>query len=78
MHNFSTFFILVYAVEEGGFNFETTGITILYVELRRETAFSESYMAVSLIDVPKFAGESLEIKDRFMLFQRNEKRFKNS
>ena len=31
LHNFSTFFILVYAVEEGGFNLETTGIPILYV-----------------------------------------------
>ena len=27
--NFSTFFILVYAVAEGDFNFETTGIPIL-------------------------------------------------
>ena len=33
---------------------------MLYVELRCERAFSESYMAVSLVDVTKFACESLE------------------
>ena len=46
LHNFSTLFILVYAAEEGSFNFETTGITILYVELRCERAFLESYMTL--------------------------------
>ena len=60
LHNFSTFFILVYAVEEGGFNFETTGMPILYVKLRFEREFSESYMAVSFVDVTKFACESLK------------------
>ena len=51
---------MVYAVEEGGFNFETTGIPILYVKLRGERVFSESYMAESFVDVTKFACESLE------------------
>ena len=45
-----------------GFNFETTGIPILYVELRCEIAFSESYMAVSLVDITKLACESLEFQ----------------
>ena len=60
VHTFSSFFMLAYAVEEGGFNFETNGIPILYVELRCERAFSESHMAVSFVDVTKFACESLE------------------
>ena len=58
LHNFSTF--LVYAVEEEGFNFEATVIPILYIELRCERAFSESCMAVSFVDVTKFASKSLE------------------
>ena len=44
----------------GSFHFQTTGIPILYVELRCERAFSELYMAVSFVDVTKFACESLE------------------
>ena len=32
-------FVLVYVVEEGGFNFETAGISILYVELRSKERF---------------------------------------
>ena len=60
LHNFSAFY-LVCAVEEGGFNFETTGKLILeYVELRCERAYSELYMDVSLVDITKFAYESLE------------------
>ena len=57
LRNFSNFLILVYAVEEVGFNFKTIGIELLmlYVELRCERTFRESYMAVSLIDVTKFA-----------------------
>ena len=52
-----------------GFNFETTGIPILYVDLQCERAFSESYMAVSFVDVTKFACESLEFKrPLYMLF----------
>ena len=51
---------LVYAVEKGGFNFKTTGIPILYVESRCEKASSESFKAVSLADVTKFARELLE------------------
>ena len=61
LHNFITFlFILVYAVEEGGFNFETTGVPMRYVELQCERAFSESYMAVSFVDETKLACKSLE------------------
>ena len=44
----------------GVFNFETSGIPILYVELRCERPFSESYVAVCFVDVTKFACESLE------------------
>ena len=58
LHNFSTY--LMYAVEEGDFNFKTTGIPILYVKLRYERAFSESCMAVSFGDVTKFAFELQE------------------
>ena len=65
LHNFSTFLILVYAVEmggEGGFNIETTGIPILHVELLCERAFSELYIAVSCVDVTKFFCESQEFR----------------
>ena len=58
---FALFCILLYAVEEGGFTFETTGIPIiLYAELRCERTFSESYIAVGLVDVTKIACNSLE------------------
>ena len=50
----------MYAVEEGDFNFKTTGIPILYVKLRYERAFSELCMAVSFGDVTKFAFELQE------------------
>ena len=50
LHYFKHFFIWVYAVEEGGFDFETTGVPILYAELPCERAFSESYMTVSFVD----------------------------
>ena len=52
--------LILHVVELEGFNFETTGIPTQYVELRCERAFSESYMAVSLVDVTKLAYESLE------------------
>ena len=61
-HNFSTFYVkLLYVVELEGFNFETTAIPTQYVELRCDRAFSESYMAVSLVNVTKLAYESLEV-----------------
>ena len=60
LHNISTFFISVYAVEEGSFNLEITGTPILSVELRCEKACLESHMAVSLVDVKKFVRESLD------------------
>ena len=69
LHNLELFYlILVYAVEERGFNFKTTCIAILYVELRCERAFSELYMVVSFIDITKFACKLLKFSDRFMLF----------
>ena len=68
LRNFSTFLILVYAVENyfsnfcQGFNFEKLVYPILhsYVELQCDRVFSESYKAVSLVDVTKFPCESLE------------------
>ena len=71
LHNFSTLLFLFYAIEKWGFNFETTGIPILYVELRCERAFSESYMAVSLVDVTKFACESQEFYRPFYVISKN-------
>ena len=44
----------------GGFNFQTTGIPILYVEWQCDRAFSESYTALSFVEVTNFACESLE------------------
>ena len=45
----------------GSFSCEITGILILqYVELRCERVFSKPYMAVSFVDVTKFAPELLE------------------
>ena len=38
----------------------TNSIPVLYVELRCERAFIESYMAVSLFEATKFACEWLE------------------
>ena len=46
---------------EGGFNFETTGIPILFGELQCKRAFLELYVAVSFVDVTKFAFELLVI-----------------
>ena len=46
-----------------GFNFETTSIPIVYVELQCDRAFSQSYMAVSFIDIiTKLACEALEFQ----------------
>ena len=39
LHNFNTLFILVYAVEHWGFNFETTGIPILMVNCDAKERF---------------------------------------
>ena len=47
-------------LRRGGFNLETTGISILCIELQCERAFSESCMATSLVDVTKFACELLK------------------
>ena len=45
-----------------GFSFETTDVSIRYVELQCERAYSESYMAVSVVDVTKFARELLQFQ----------------
>ena len=78
-HNFITFlFILVYAVEEGGFNFETIGVPMQYVELRCERAFSELYMAVSFVDETKLVCKSPEFwKIALCYFKRSKKLLKN-
>ena len=58
LHNFSTFFILVYAVEKGALILKQSVYQHYNnVELRCERAFSESYMTVSFVDVTKFDCE---------------------
>ena len=68
-HNFSIFFILVYSVENWGFNFQTTGILKLYFELRCERTFSESYMVVSIFDERNLLVIRWNFKDLSILFQ---------
>ena len=69
LHNFALFYFSLCCCG-GGFNFKKTGIPILYVELRCERAFLESYMAVSFIDVQRnLLVSRWNSKDSFMLFQ---------
>ena len=57
LHNCSIF--LVYAVKQRALIFKQL-VYHFISELRCERAFSESYIAVSFVDVTKFASDSLE------------------